>query len=397
MCDDKARMPRDAGALLKCFRHFDKDGSGTLSRIELAAILCNQSGSVPFSREAAETETARIIAKFDSNGDGLLQYEEFVAWWSPSTGGGISSTEDEDSPDLDPIRTQGGVQVALSEAGATARSSIVQPTSPALLSADGALLDGSPAWMAAVDLGELHTALQGSGDDAIDEAGFCEVVGNLLSAAQRPPTATIMALFRAFDVDNSGSISQAELIAGCQAMCGGGSTEKMRLAFRLFDKDGDGHITAGELKLLLRGTIAPAVSSLHAAIDFAAIEEGGEDLRAIATEAGNAASLAEAAGGKVRVELQTKAGLAALLVPKDALNPDAIGQAGSALSLDAFLEAIVAQGMADYDTDGSATLEESEFVALAGTNNFLRSWFGRLTEKASTARTHSWKDDFETT
>ena len=70
--------------------------------------------------------------------------------------------------------------------------------------------------------------------------------------------------------------------------------------------------------------------------------------------------------------------------------PDALGTDGAALSLDAFLTALVDSAMASHDQDGNGTIEASEFAAFASSNSFLSLWFGHLTE-VNTGKT-TWRD-----
>jgi hypothetical protein len=67
--------------LRQAFALFDVDGSGSLSVDEIAAAL--QLGQSPdvFSRAEAHIMAQRLIKDFDCNGDGELQYDEFVVWW----------------------------------------------------------------------------------------------------------------------------------------------------------------------------------------------------------------------------------------------------------------------------------------------------------------------------
>ena len=53
--------------LQKAFATFDKDGSGSLSPDELATILS--------AKEASE-----VIRKYDIDGNGLLDIDEFITW-----------------------------------------------------------------------------------------------------------------------------------------------------------------------------------------------------------------------------------------------------------------------------------------------------------------------------
>ena len=55
------------------FRMFDKDGSGTISADEIREVLCF-GGSNSLTTEAVDA----IIRQVDENGDGDIQFEEFV-------------------------------------------------------------------------------------------------------------------------------------------------------------------------------------------------------------------------------------------------------------------------------------------------------------------------------
>ena len=55
------------------FRMFDKDGSGIISADEIRDVLCF-GGTNSLSAEAVDA----IIKQVDENGDGEIQFEEFV-------------------------------------------------------------------------------------------------------------------------------------------------------------------------------------------------------------------------------------------------------------------------------------------------------------------------------
>lgn len=57
--------------LMQAFKMFDKDGSGTISADEIRSVL----GSGSTLSEAAIDD---IIKEVDENGDGEIQFEEFV-------------------------------------------------------------------------------------------------------------------------------------------------------------------------------------------------------------------------------------------------------------------------------------------------------------------------------
>jgi len=71
----------DPQSLRSAFALFDKDGSGALSHDELVEIL-RLPGDSAFNAVQAGRAANKIITDFDANGDGVLQFEEFVAWWS---------------------------------------------------------------------------------------------------------------------------------------------------------------------------------------------------------------------------------------------------------------------------------------------------------------------------
>ena len=73
----------EPAALRAAFAVFDTDGSGSLSRAELLDIFgfCRK-GPHAFKLDEAENAVHKIIADCDVNGDGDLQFEEFVVWWT---------------------------------------------------------------------------------------------------------------------------------------------------------------------------------------------------------------------------------------------------------------------------------------------------------------------------
>jgi Ca2+-binding EF-hand superfamily protein len=287
-----------------------------------------------------------------------------------------------------------GIAVDFSPLGGGTGKTIVAGATGARDQAGSLLQSDGQRLMGQIDLGGLHGALQG--EALVSEAKFKNALEALLPASDRPSSANVSALFHAFDVDSSGEIDQKELIAGCQALCMGNEATKLRLAFSCFDGDGDGHLSAAELKTLLRGTIAPAVSQLHSAIDFASFgAEGDEMVGAVNEEAAGAATLTadevtETGERRVKVELTTKLGVVTIHAPAAAIS-SAAPEVG-ALSLDAFLNSLVEGALAKYDADANGTIEMEEFVSFAKENPFLSVWFGHLTEEPQ--NTASWKDDF---
>lgn len=327
--------------------------------------------------------------------DPLSKYQASAAPEPTADAALLDDTPVDDAPDVAPSAVALGVQLNFAGPTGSGKSIARQSTAGGLVDDFGSLKpsDGQSV-MSRVDLGALHAELQAFA--VVTFAQFETALQKLLAGADAPPAGVISALFRAFDADGSGEVDQKELIAGCQALCSGDESAKLRLAFTCFDKDGDGHLTPAELQELLRGTIEPAVNQLHAAIDFASFGSDGDepDLAAINDEAGAAAVVAaapsDAGAGTVQVQLQTKAGTATLAVPAAALSAD--GMDMSALSLDAFLSALVAGAVEKYDADKNGMIEIEEFVQFAKENPFLAAWFGHLSSTEGTKS--SWKDDF---
>jgi len=57
----------------EAFRVFDKEGNGFISTAELATVMTN------IGEVLSEEETDELIAEADIDGDGNVNYEEFVA------------------------------------------------------------------------------------------------------------------------------------------------------------------------------------------------------------------------------------------------------------------------------------------------------------------------------
>lgn len=50
-------------------------------------------------------------------------------------------------------------------------------------------------------------------------------------------------------------MDRAEVVAGCQILCGGDRAAKLRLAFQCYDTDGDGHLSKEEIGNLLKASV----------------------------------------------------------------------------------------------------------------------------------------------
>jgi Ca2+-binding EF-hand superfamily protein len=61
--------------LREAFDHFDRDDNGVIDRAEFGD-LCSHLGL-----EASETDIDAGFRAMDGNGNGVVEFEEFVAWW----------------------------------------------------------------------------------------------------------------------------------------------------------------------------------------------------------------------------------------------------------------------------------------------------------------------------
>jgi hypothetical protein len=68
-------MPSKKADLVKAFKTFDKDNSGSLDAQEFLAILTRESGGLQMNEEDAK----EMLEEFDENGDGVLQMDEFIS------------------------------------------------------------------------------------------------------------------------------------------------------------------------------------------------------------------------------------------------------------------------------------------------------------------------------
>ena len=69
----------------------DADGNGTLDRDEVAPLaewaltsLLESTKAVRMTQEQKETETDKLMQAADTNGDGVVDFDEFVGWFTPT-------------------------------------------------------------------------------------------------------------------------------------------------------------------------------------------------------------------------------------------------------------------------------------------------------------------------
>ena len=97
------------------FEELDADGSGFLSIDELKEFLAAPGGGNALSEE----DIGLIVAEFDSNGDGLISYAEFLTMWANGN---------DESGSADGATSGAGVRDGAGAAGSSSSSSSSPPT-----------------------------------------------------------------------------------------------------------------------------------------------------------------------------------------------------------------------------------------------------------------------------
>ena len=69
-------MSKSPEEIQETFDYFDRNGNGTMEVAEFAKLL------EALGAETSAEEVAAGIRALDSNRNGLIDYGEFVAWWS---------------------------------------------------------------------------------------------------------------------------------------------------------------------------------------------------------------------------------------------------------------------------------------------------------------------------
>jgi len=256
------------------FHSFDTDGSGALSVDELKAVMTQSGGDDPLSEE----EINRLIAQFDDNGDGELQYEEFAVLWARKHDDVAPSASPPSVAQQTSSRSAGGAdKVKWSGLGSSFKKG--KPIGGSFRKAKFSFKKKKPSdepperemtrqeMRSASELVDLAEAERQSAKDAIEElepgknalstisskfeGRLAEALsGNdLANQARRGSRVAINELLREWDKNGDGEISNIEFRQAVRLhLKVRGSDAEINELFNEFDADKGGKLTLDELK-----------------------------------------------------------------------------------------------------------------------------------------------------
>ena len=214
--------------LRAAFDVFDADGSGALDAEEMRAVLSRPGGG----KQMTDEEIKEVIADFDANGDGEIQFDEFIELWSAVFANEAEMEEEEDTvtgaasvPPVKQPRASQGRPPAQDSQRRGQTSARGKPPPPGNKSKrevgkkakKGPSADG-PALQTSAELLAMADAKQAEADRPLDRFSLLEgelaqisgMIGEALLAKPRP----VKDIVRDWDVNKDGNISKASAGAG---------------------------------------------------------------------------------------------------------------------------------------------------------------------------------------
>lgn len=249
----KAKIAIRVKELLQAaFNVFDEDNSGALSLDELRAIFQRPGGGCPLTDEQVEL----LFHEFDVNGDGVLQFEEFAAFWTTTIGDVGDDllnevTKDKKSAPMQksksPMPLRGPSNVLAKPKASTKKFQLQSQMElgrrlQTELARQKECKDRAAMTMTTTFERKLGAALIRNDKDKVLKAGKHEkYLANLIRswdkngdnvislaefrlAVRNPPVALkadnneIDTLFKSFDADNSGTLSLKEMVPFLKAL-----------------------------------------------------------------------------------------------------------------------------------------------------------------------------------
>merc|ERR1712106_612748 len=212
------------------FSKIDIDGDGLISKREMSSAVIGGS-------KLCKTEVDAIFKLGDSNNDGEIDMEEFLAVMVPSSGFSQTSVCVQSSSS------------SFSQTTMTKSSSSFTSTSSTSFCSVGMTFGSVSDAKAAFQRFDIN------GDGVMDKGEMKQIMNS--ASGKKVSDGEVDALFKKGDLDGDGEIDMHEFIRLMFPACSEGISKlqksfanlnEVKAAFRKFDADGDGHITRQELK-----------------------------------------------------------------------------------------------------------------------------------------------------
>merc|ERR1712106_1056785 len=212
------------------FSKIDIDGDGLISKREMSSAVIGGS-------KLCKTEVDAIFKLGDSNNDGEIDMEEFLAVMVPSSGFSQTSVCVQSSSS------------SFSQTTMTKSSSSFTSTSSTSFCSVGMTFGSVSDAKAAFQRFDIN------GDGVMDKGEMKQMMNS--ASGKKVSDGEVDALFKKGDLDGDGEIDMHEFIRLMFPACSEGISKlqksfanlnEVKAAFRKFDADGDGHITRQELK-----------------------------------------------------------------------------------------------------------------------------------------------------
>eukprot|EP00092_Neocalanus_flemingeri_P000651 GFUD01000693.1.p1 GENE.GFUD01000693.1~~GFUD01000693.1.p1 ORF type:complete len:3364 (-),score=1087.83 GFUD01000693.1:1093-10800(-) len=320
------------------FKQIDIDGDGLLSKKEMSSAIIG-------GTKLSKTEVDAIFKLGDSNNDGEIDIEEFLAVMVPSSGFSQTSVSVQSSSS------------SFSQTTVT-KSSFTSVSSTSFCSVGmtfGSVSDAKAAFQR-FDI---------NGDGVMDKEEMKQMMTS--ASGKKVSDGEVNALFQKGDLDGDGEVDMHEFIRLMFPACSEGISKlqksfanlnEVKAAFRKFDADGDGHITRQELKGVMAKFSDSEVDAVFALGDRD--QSGGIDyVEFIAMMIPNSGSVLKKISAQFGSEKKVMEGFKKLDADGDGAICKTELKNGMRLS-DQEVEIVFALG--DIDQDGEISL--AEFVRL---------------------------------
>ena len=277
----------------------DTNNDGEIDVEEFIAVMCPSATAVVFkiSQSVKGKEGAAAVFKqMDINGDGLISKQEMS---SAMVGGSkLSKSEVDAIFKLGDVNGDGEIDMeeflavmVPSVTSVSASSSSFSQTTVTKSSFTKTTVSSSSCTSVGMTFGSVSDAREAfqrfdiNGDGVMDREEMRQMMN--FASGKKVSDGEVEALFKAGDLDGDGQVDMHEFIRLMFPACSEALTKlqktypslnEVKAAFRKFDSDGDGHITKQELSGVMRGCSNTEVEAVFALGDRD--QSGGIDYQA---------------------------------------------------------------------------------------------------------------------